>query len=159
MQKSKIIWSTVLLFFSVSIAAEKCSEGLTYNGFSGQLTCGQTKLSPKELPELMKQVPEANEVYIKGKNLTKGGMAPAMIGAFGLGWGAGVSVFKGPLTPSAGPAFIIGAVGLSIGIPIIVAGSSKTKKAVDIYNNKIEAASLIPSLKLAGNSLTAVWDF
>ncbi len=136
----------IFLMCSWSIADEKCTEGLTYNGFSGKLTCGQTRLSPKLIPELMKQVPEANEVYLKGRNLTKGGMVPAMIGSFALGWGIGVSLFKGPLTQTAGPAFIIGAVGLSIGMPIVITGSNKTKIAVGIYNEKIKTASLMPSM-------------
>lgn len=158
MLKKEIAGIVILLLFSLNMAAEKCTEGLTFNGFSGGLVCGQEKLSPKELPLLLRQVPEANELYLQGKNLSKAGMVPLTIGSFALGWGLGVSLFKGPLTSSAGPAFIIGGIGLSIGLPIVAVSIGKTKKAVGIYNEKIKTVALL-SMEISVNSIAAVWDF
>lgn len=154
-----IVIGFIVMFNCCCFAAEKCDEGLTFNGFSGKTTCGQTLISPKELPDLLKQDSEAYKVFLKGRNLSKAGMAPSTIGGFALGWGIGVSLFNGPLKPSAGPAFIIGAIGLSIGLPITIAGISKTKQAVEIYNENVKTSFIVPSFQFSGNSISAVWDF
>ena len=157
MLKKEIAGIVILLLFSLNMAAEKCTEGLTFNGFSGGLVCGQEKLSPKELPLLLRQVPEANELYLQGKNLSKAGMVPLTIGSFALGWGLGVSLFKGPLTSSAGPAFIIGGIGLSIGLPIVAVSIGKTKRQSE-YTMKNKTVALL-SMEISVNSIVAVWDF
>lgn len=150
------------LIVSLAYGQEECTEGLIRNGFTGKLVCGETKLSPKELPGLMEHVPEANEIYQSGRSIMKAGTTPAMIGAVGLGWGIAGSILPDNgsfVSKSAGPALIVGFIGVSIGIPIVFAGNSKVKKAVEKYNEKKKTASLIPSIQYTANGIQARWVF
>jgi hypothetical protein len=159
MLKKKVTATFILSMFFLSMASEKCTEGLAFNGFTGRFTCDLERIPAKEVSSMLQEVPEAHELFLKGRTLNLVGMIPATIGAAALGWGLGIKMSEEtPLTPSGDPALIIGGIGLSIGMPFVFAANGKKKRAVAIYNEKIKEIAL-PSLKISANSVAAVWDF
>lgn len=154
MIKRVLILITVFVAFAYS--ENGCGSILEYNGFKGFM-CGGERVHPKAAPDLFAAYPEANEIYLKGKKLSQIGMVPGLIGSSCLGWGLGTSITGGNNTTK--PTLIIGAVGLSIGLPLIFAGSAKYKQAAEKYNELAKTSFFVPKVQLANNGFYATWEF